>query len=101
MMEDEREKEEKKPFLMKEGITVNNLSFQYNSELPMILDNTSFYIKKGEWIGIVGESGAGKSTLFQLLVRFYDAVSGTICIDNVPMDTIAKKDIRKNIALVS
>lgn len=102
VMEDERSgEEEKKPFLMEKGITVDKVSFRYDKELPMILNNISLHIKKGEWIGIVGESGAGKSTLFQLLVRFYDTVTGTISVDDTTIDKIAKKDIRKNIALVS
>ena len=102
VMEDERdEEEEKEPFIMKHGIRVENVSFQYGKELPMILDKASFYIKKGEWIGIVGESGAGKSTLFQLLIRLYNVVSGRIWVDDTSIDKIEKKEVRKNIAFVS
>lgn len=55
VMEDERSgEEEKKPFLMEKGITVDKVSFRYDKELPMILNNISLHIKKGEWIGIVG-----------------------------------------------
>lgn len=101
-MEDERDDEsEKELFVMKKGIVAENISFQYDKNLPMILNNTSFYINKGEWIGIVGESGAGKSTLFQLLLRFYDIVSGTIKIDNTSINKISRQELRKNIAFVS
>ena len=101
VMEDERNMEEQKPFSMKKGIFAENISFQYDAGLPMVLNNTSFYINKGEWVGIIGESGAGKSTLFQLLLRFYDIVSGKIKIDDVAIDKISKQELRKNIAFVS
>ena len=101
VMEDERNTEEQEPFVMQKGIVAENLSFQYDENLPMILNNTSFYINNGEWVGIVGESGAGKSTLFQLLLRFYDIVSGSIKIDNTSINKISKQELRKNIAFVS
>jgi len=58
-------------------------------------------INPGETIAIVGPSGAGKSTIFQLLLRFYDPLSGEIMIDDVSLRDLNRGDFRKGIALVS
>jgi ATP-binding cassette subfamily B protein len=51
-------------------------------------------------VAIVGPSGAGKSTVFQLMLRFYDAQSGRITLDGVPIDQVALADLRGRIGLV-
>jgi ATP-binding cassette subfamily B protein len=48
----------------------------------------------------VGPSGAGKSTVFQLLLRFYDAQSGTVAIDGVPVREADLQALRERIGLV-
>lgn len=102
LMEDEREKKSGiLPFCMEKGITAENISFRYEEELPLVLDKASFSVKRGEWVGIVGESGAGKSTLFQLLIRFYEPLSGVLKIDGCPIEQISCEELRKNIVLVS
>ncbi len=65
-----------------------------------VLDSLSFEIEPGETVAIVGPSGAGKSTVFQLLLRFYDSVSGTITVDGVAIDQADPEDLRQRIALV-
>ena len=59
-------------------IDVSNLSFRYEEDGPMILDNLSLKIRPGEYIGIVGKSGCGKSTLVRLLLGFEKPLSGSI-----------------------
>ena len=80
-------------------ITFRNVSFAYAGELT--LKNVSLTVKRGEVLALVGESGSGKSTLVNLLGRFYDPTSGEILIDDVPLSSIALKDLRHNIALVT
>lgn len=48
-------------------IETRNLSFRYNQDSPVILDNVNLGIKKGEVVGIVGLSGSGKSTLINVI----------------------------------
>ena len=60
-------------------VTFENVSFSYSGNTPM-LSGISFALRRGETLGILGETGCGKSTIIQLLLRFYDADSGTIRI---------------------
>lgn len=82
-------------------VTFQDVSFQYNKDLPEILKAVSFDIKPGEMIGIAGTTGSGKSTLLKLLLRFYDPNSGSISLDGRPITSLSLETLRKNIALVS
>ncbi|HUO55015.1 MAG TPA: ABC transporter transmembrane domain-containing protein [Rhodoblastus sp.] len=82
-------------------IAFDKVTFAYPSRPDRILfDKLSFVIAPGEKVAIVGPSGAGKSTLFQLLMRFYDPVSGRVCIDGVEARQADPRDLRRRIALV-
>ena len=65
-----------------------------------VLDHLSFQVAPGEKLALVGPSGAGKSTIFQLILRFYDPVSGAISFDNVRLTEADPADVRARIALV-
>ena len=82
-------------------ISFKNVVFHYPSR-PQIaaLDDVSLEIAAGETIALVGPSGAGKTTLFQCLLRFYDAQSGEISINNQSINTLSLDSLRGNIAIV-
>lgn len=78
-------------------IKVENLKYRYPHTKELALNNISFEIEKGEFIGIIGENNAGKSTLCQALMglvpNFYKgAYGGKVVIDNIE---IAKTPIWK------
>ena len=83
-----------------EDLTVQNLSFSYNAETPVLRD-IDLHAKKGEIIGIVGESGCGKSTFLKLLLRFWQKNSGAIRFGGVDVDDIDTADLLKNVTMVS
>ncbi len=57
-------------------------------------------VAPGETVALVGPSGAGKTTVFQLLMRFFDPVSGRISLDGVPIDQLRRPDLRRHFAVV-
>lgn len=61
-------------------ISFENVSFSYLGKKNDV-KNVSFSLKRGQTLGIIGATGSGKSTLLRLLMRFYDADSGTVRID--------------------
>ncbi|WP_370398280.1 ABC transporter ATP-binding protein [Tenacibaculum dicentrarchi] len=65
-----------------------------------ILKGISFDVKKGETIAIVGATGAGKSTIINLINRFYEIDSGTICLDNISVNDYEIDALREKIAVV-
>ncbi|GKZ04128.1 hypothetical protein ANS017_29680 [Paraclostridium bifermentans] len=72
----------KKYFIQKSGLIKKDVK-----EVKAV-DDVSFYIKKGETLGLVGESGCGKSTLGRTLIRLYDVTEGEILFDG---ENISKK----------
>jgi oligopeptide transport system ATP-binding protein len=59
------------------------------------VDDVSFYVKKGETLGIVGESGCGKSTTGRLLMRLIEASDGKIVFEDKEITSMSKADLRK------
>lgn len=91
--------ENPEPVNFNKEISFKNVSFKYNKE--QVLENISFKIKKGETVAIVGHSGSGKSTIADLLIRFYDAVSGEIKIDNLNIKEINLNQLRSLMGVVT
>jgi len=83
------------------SLEFKNVNFFYLSRPNLkIINNISFKIDAGKFIGIVGRSGSGKSTLMQLLLRFYHQESGVIFINDQDIATLNIAEIRKLIAYV-
>ncbi|MFZ7945760.1 MULTISPECIES: ABC transporter ATP-binding protein [Bacillaceae] len=59
------------------------------------VDDVSFYVKKGETLGIVGESGCGKSTTGRLLMRLIEASDGRIIFEDKEITSLSKSELRK------
>src|SRR5208337_4080973 len=66
----------------------------------VVLDGVSFDVRRGEKVAIVGPSGAGKSTIFNLILRFYDPLSGLVRFDTISLREIDLVALRRHIALV-
>ena len=82
-------------------IEYRNVSFGYGEDDGPVLQDISVSVAAGETLAIVGHSGSGKSTLVSLLPRFYEASSGEILLDGVPIRDYKLSNLRDNISLVS
>jgi ABC transporter fused permease/ATP-binding protein len=83
------------------AVSFNNVHFTYPSRKDYaVLNGISFSINKGETIAIVGPSGAGKTTMTQLMLRFYEPVSGEILIDGKNIKEYPLSILRSQMALV-
>jgi zinc transport system ATP-binding protein len=67
-------------------VNIDNVSYGFNSAL--VLENISFTVDKGDFVGIIGPNGAGKTTLFRSMLGLLEDYQGRI--------TFFGKDIRKN-----
>ncbi len=86
---------------MRNGISIENVSFKYQKENDFVFKDISLEIKKGELVAIVGPTGVGKTTLANLIPRFYDPISGTVKIDGVDLKEVSLLSLRRQIAIVS
>lgn len=84
---------------VREEILCDRVTFAYEGQAT--LKEVSLRIKVGEAIAIVGESGVGKSTLLDLVPRFYDVVSGSICIDGIDVRDMTQRSLREKIGIVT
>jgi ATP-binding cassette subfamily B protein len=84
------------------AIAFEDVSFRYPSRPDTAaLDGISFSVAPGETVALVGPSGAGKSTIFQLLLRFHDADSGRVLVDEVDVAKADPAALRTRIAVVA
>lgn len=82
------------------NIELKDVSFRYEEDGPLILDNMSLTVKEGEYVAIVGQSGCGKSTLVRLLLGFEEPESGEILYDGINIKDIDLTSLRRNIGSV-
>jgi ATP-binding cassette subfamily B protein len=92
---------ERLPERVEGRIGFDKVCFSYPSRPDdKAMDDFSLAIEPGDTLAIVGPSGAGKSTSFQLLLRFYDVLSGVIRVDGEDISQLNPLELRRQIGLV-
>lgn len=84
----------------KNDIEFKDVTFYYEGADKPAIENINLQIKEGETIALVGESGSGKTTIARLIPRFWDTTKGSVCIGNVNIKQMNKKDLMSSISFV-
>ncbi|MBR4812299.1 MAG: ABC transporter ATP-binding protein [Lachnospiraceae bacterium] len=80
-------------------VELEDVNFSYRPEKPILRD-INIHAEAGKMIAIVGPTGSGKTTIINLLMRFYEPVSGQIYVDDTPHEHFTMESLRKAYALV-
>lgn len=81
-------------------VQFKDVTFRYDGAEKPAVANVSFVAEQGKTTAIIGSTGAGKSTLVRMILRFYDAESGTITIDGTDIKELPLHTLRKHIGYV-
>ncbi|WP_305852488.1 ABC transporter ATP-binding protein [Gracilibacillus caseinilyticus] len=81
-------------------VEFDRVSFQYEKDGELVLNDISLQVNQGETIALVGMSGGGKSTIISLIPRFYDVTSGRILVDGQDIRDVQARSLRDNIGMV-
>lgn len=82
------------------GIELDNVSFRYNENMPLVIDDLSLKIRPGQYVAIVGATGCGKSTLLRLMLGFESPQKGAVYVDGKDIAAVDLKSLRRNIGVV-
>ena len=82
------------------GVELTNVSFRYNENMPLVLDNLSLSIRPGQYVAIVGATGCGKSTLIRLMLGFETPQKGAIYYDRNDISRLDLNSLRSRIGCV-
>jgi len=98
--EEETERFDKECEITFDGdIELKDLVFSYDGKTNVI-DKMDLKIPSGTKVAIVGPTGCGKTTLINLLMRFYEPLSGEILIDGRPINELSKNVLRSHVGMV-
>lgn len=96
---------------IKGDVEFENVTFGYEGVNPVtgaviktakkVLQNTSFTVKAGETIALVGPTGAGKSTIVNLISRFYDIQGGSILVDGQNIKDVTIESLRRQMGIMT
>ena len=80
-------------------VTFGGVDFGYTDD-KIVLHDIVLHAEPGQKVALVGSTGAGKTTITNLINRFYDIQDGKIRFDNININKIMKKDLRRFLGMV-
>ncbi len=81
-------------------ILFDRISFRYDPDGPLVLDDVTIRARAGEFVAIAGESGAGKSTLFRLALGIDRPTAGAVYYDGRDLRHLNLRQVRRRIGAV-
>ncbi len=81
-------------------LTVSSVSWTQGATQPAILQDTSFHLRAGRVMGVVGANGAGKTTLLRMIYRFARPTTGTVKIDGRDIWNMSPRDCARLVSAV-
>lgn len=83
------------------SVDFNDVCFSYSKDPEKLaLNHIDLHIKSGETIGVIGGTGEGKSTLVNLIPRFYDVLSGSVCVSGRDVREYSLENLRNGVSMV-
>ena len=89
-----------KPLPFRQSIKLNQISFRYSQQTPVVLNDLNLVIAKGDRVGFIGATGSGKSTLLDIVMGLLQPTEGTLEIDGRPITTSNHRAWQAHIAHV-
>lgn len=77
-----------------------DVTFSYPGAAAPSLSHVSFSARPGQVVGVIGGTGSGKSTLASLLMRFYDATSGSVLVGGRDVRTLTLESLHHLVSIV-
>ncbi|MDA1217302.1 MAG: ABC transporter ATP-binding protein [Chloroflexi bacterium] len=84
---------------MRGAVTFEHVGFGYTAG-SRVLQDINLHVEPGQTVAIVGQTGAGKTTLVKLINRIYEASSGRVLVDGVPVRDWQLADLRRQISII-
>ena len=81
------------------NVSLHDVEFSYDPKRPLIRD-FNLTVKPGQRVAIVGPTGCGKTTIINLLMRFYDVRSGSICVEGEDIREVTRRSLRASYGMV-
>ncbi|MDC0708261.1 peptidase domain-containing ABC transporter [Stigmatella sp. ncwal1] len=86
--------------LLQGEVVLDSVSFRYEVQGPLVVQDVSVRIQPGQMVAIVGSSGAGKSTLASLLMGMVLPTSGRILYDGMDLTELELRSVRRQLGIV-
>lgn len=81
-------------------IEMTHATFRYRPDGPLVLNDVSFEVERGEFVALVGASGSGKSTILRMLLGFDSPESGAVLYDGQDLKELDLRTVRQQIGVV-